>query len=789
MAVIEWTSRVATPTPRKVADGPRTPPPRGLLPHVARLAIAAPRRTIAVAGLLMLAAGIVGVPVAKSLSAGGFQDPTSESARATQILTDKFGQGDVQLMFVVSAPGGVRDAGARAVGTEIADQLARSTHVTGVTSAWTAAPAAVSALVSKDGSSGLIVAGIGGGESESQAYADELSNRFAKDRDGVTVRAGGLAMVNAQITAQAQHDMLVMESITIPLSFVVLVWVFGGLLAAALPVAIGGMSILGALAVLRVITFTTDVSIFALNLSTALGLALAIDYTLLIISRYRDEIASGAPPDDALIHTMATAGRTVLFSATTVALSMAAMILFPMHFLKSFGYAGIATVAFTAIAAVVITPAAIVLLGDRLDAFDVRRLVRRTFDRPEPVRKPVEREFWYRSTQFVMRRAIPIGLAVITLLVLLGMPFLGVRWGFPDDRVLPGSASAHQVGDELRSDFANDSATAVSVVIPDAVGVSRDAMAAYAARLSEVSDVSAVSAPVGTFVAGAPVGPPTAPTGMADGSALLTVSSTAPLFSDGSEVQLRALHAVAAPDGRTVELTGTAQTNRDSVDAITSRLPLVLGVIAVITFGLLFLLTGSVVMPLKALALNVLSLTAAFGAMVWIFQDHHLGGLGTTSTGTLVANMPVLLFCIAFGLAMDYEVFVVSRIREFWLASDRTRADSRKAVALGIARTGRVVTAAALVMSISFAALIASHVSFMRMFGVGLTLAVLVDATLVRMVLLPAFMRVMGEWNWWAPKPLVRIHERFGISEQGHTVRPPRTPIGDRPISASARSR
>ena len=220
--------------------------------------------------------------------------------------------------------------------------------------------------------------------------------------------------------------------------------------------------------------------------------------------------------------------------------------------------------------------------------------------------------------------------------------------------------------------------------------------------------------------------------------------STAPLFSDSSEAQLRRLHEVARPDGRTVELAGLAQTNRDSVNAITSRLPLVLGLIAVITFVLLFLLTGSVVLPLKALVLNVLSLTAAFGAMVWIFQDHHLGGLGTTSTGTLVANMPVLLFCIAFGLSMDYEVFVVSRIREFWLASGTRglRADNDESVALGVARTGRVVTAAALVMSISFAALIAAHVSFMRMFGVGLTLAVIVDATVVRMVLVPAFMHV-----------------------------------------------
>jgi uncharacterized membrane protein YdfJ with MMPL/SSD domain len=538
---------------------------------------------------------------------------------------------------------------------------------------------------------------------------------------------------------------------------------------------IGGMSILGALAVLRVITFSTDVSIFALNLSTALGLALAIDYTLLIISRYRDEIAGGATRDDALVRTMGTAGRTVLFSATTVALSMAAMILFPMHFLKSFGYAGIATVAFTAIAAVVVTPAAIVLLGDHLDAFDVRRLARRLLGRPEPVSRPVEQEFWYRATKFTMRRAWSVGLAVVALLLFVGLPFLGVRWGFPDDRVLPQSASARQVGDELRSDFANDAATAVNVVLPDADGVTEVELARYSADLSRVPDVSAVSAPVGTFVAGNLVGPPSAPAGLAQGSAFLTVSSSAPLFSDTSEEQLRRLHEIPSPSGATVELGGTAQTNQDSVNAITSRLPLVLGLIAVITFGLLFLLTGSVVLPLKALVLNVLSLTAAFGAMVWIFQDHHLDGFGTTSTGTLVANVPVLLFCIAFGLAMDYEVFVVARIREFWLAAGvapvttsggaRTRRDHAESVALGISRTGRVVTAAALVMSISFAALITSHVSFMRMFGVGLTVAVIVDATLVRMVLLPAFMRVLGTWCWWAPKSLVRLHDRIGISE------------------------
>jgi putative drug exporter of the RND superfamily len=746
-----------------------------VLQRIAGMAIAAPRLILAVAALVMVAAAVFGLPVAKSLSAGGFQDPNAESSKALQLLTDKFDQGDMQLLLVVSAPDGFGGERARAVGTEIVDHLQQSPHVASVTSAWTAPPPVAADLVSKDGKSGLIVAGINGGDKYAQNYASALSNDVAHDRDGVTVRSGGIAMVNAQITDTSQRDLLLMEALAIPLSFLVLVWVFGGLLAAALPIVVGAMAILGSLAVLHLITFFTNVSIFALNLSTALGLALAVDYTLLIISRYRDELADGASQDDALVRTMVTAGRTVLFSATTVALSMAVMILFPMYFLKSFAYSGIATVALTAIAAVVVTPAAIVLLGERLDSFDVRRLARRLTGRPEPVRRLVEDQFWYRSAKFVMRRAIPIGLAGTALLLVAGVPFFGVRWGFPDDRVLPTSASAHRVGDELRSDFANNSATAVTVIVLDSVGVGGPEIERYAADLSRVPDVSAVSAPTGTFVAGARVGPPSAPTGQAQGSAFLTVDSTAPLFSDRSEAQLDRLHAVADPGGGQVEFGGIAQINRDSVRAITSRLPLVLGLIAAIMFGLLFVLTGSVVLPLKALVLDVLSLTAAFGAMVWIFQDGHLGAFGTTSTGTLVANVPVLLFCIAFGLSMDYEVFLVSRIREFWLDSGRTREDNDESVALGLARTGRVITAAALVMSISFAALTAAHVSFMRMFGLGLTLAVLIDATLVRMVLVPAFIRVLGTSTWWAPKPLVWLHQRLGISD-GHSLTPSEQP-------------
>ena len=443
------------------------------LHRIARLAIAAPRRIVVVAALVAVAAGIFGVPVAKSLCACGFEDPSSESAQATQLLTDKLGMGDVQMVIVVSAPDGADGGAARAVGTELVDDLMRSQHVKSVTSAWTAPDPERAELISNDGRSGLIVAGIAGDESKTQQYAKELSDRFVHDRDGVTVRAGGDAMVNVEITEQSQRDLLLMESLAIPISFFVLVWVFGGVLAAVVPLAVGGMAILGALAVLRGVTHFADVSIFALNLSAAMGLALAIDYTLLIISRYRDELEGGAGPDDALVATMATAGRTVVFSATIVALSMAVMVVFPMAFLKSFAYAGVATVAFAALAALLVTPAALILLGDRLHALDIRRLGRWILNRPEPVVRPVEQHALYRWTKTVMRHAVPAGLTVVALLLLLGTPFLGVKWGFPDDRVLPKTASAHQVGDEMRTEFPDDSATAVTVVVPDASGLTR----------------------------------------------------------------------------------------------------------------------------------------------------------------------------------------------------------------------------------------------------------------------------------------------------------------------------
>jgi RND superfamily putative drug exporter len=729
--------------------------------RVARLAIAAPRRVVACAAALLVCAAIFGVGVTSRLSAGGFEDPHAESSQAAELLTAKFRRGDLQMLFTVTAAKGVDSAEAITVGKNLVATLSASPFVSDVTSTWTAPPAAAPALTSVDRRTGLVVVGIRGGGSDGQQHAKDLAEHLVGDRDGVAVRAGGAAMAYVEINQMSRRDLMIVEAIAIPLSFLVLVWVFGGLAAAALPVAVGVLAIAGTTAVLRAMTYVTNVSTFALNLSVALGLALAVDYTLLIVSRFRDEVRGRAELQAALMTTMTTAGRTVAFSACTVALSMLSLLVFPMYFLRSFAYAGAAVAAFAALAAIVVTPAALVLLGKRLDALDMHRALRRLTGRSDPAPAPLQTSFWYRSTKRVVRRPALTASAVIALLLVLGSPFLGVRLGFPDDRVLPTSASTRQVGDELRTGFGVDPAGDVTIVVPDATELTLDDFAKYAAQVSRTTpDVYAVSSPAGTFVNGAAVGPPSAPTGIKDGSAYLTVRSTAILFSTSDE-QLDLLGDVPGPGGRPVLFTGIAPINRDTATSISSRLPQALAIVAVITFTLLFLLTGSAVLPIKALVLNTLSLTAAFGALVWIFQEGHLGGLGTTVTGTLVVTIPILLFCVAFGLSMDYEVFLISRIREYWLASPRRPEDNSESVALGLARTGRVVTAAALVMAVSFVALIAADVSVIRMLGVGITLAVVMDATLVRMLAVPAFMQLLGSNNWWAPEPLARLHRRL----------------------------
>ena len=743
-----------------------------MLSSLARGVIAAPKRVLSGALLLLIICGVLGSSVSGHLAAGGFQDPDSESAKAIEVMSDTFERGGLQVVIRLHEPGtpNIADSDtARTAADAVVRELESLKFVERpIISAWNN-PEAAAALISEDRTSGLITFTVAGGDKDAAGNGKKIEDRFSAPSftsqfPGIDVLVGGQAMVYSQVNEQTSRDLFVAEAVAIPISFLLLIWVFGGLTAAVLPLAIGIFAIIGTTAVLRGFTLFADVSVFALNLTTAMGLALAIDYTLLIINRYREEVQAGRNRDDALVVTVATAGRTVLFSAVTVAFSLAAMAIFPMYFLRSFAYAGLAVVALAAAAALVVAPALIAVLGPRIDSLDVRRPIRRLLGRDEPHVPEPEESMWYRSTQFVLRHAVPVGLAVVALLLVLGAPFLGIKFGYPDDRVLPESASARVLGDELREDYSQNASASVNIVIPEARDLDEPTMSRYGQDLSQVADVTAVTTPVGTFVDGQRVG--NGGNDMtADNAAYLTVSSTVDPFSERGQDQLDALREVPAP-AETL-FSGLAQQNIDNVNSIIDHLPEVFVVIVVTTFILLFLLTGSVLLPVKALVLNVFSLTATFGAMVWIFQDGNLGGLGSATTGTLIANMPVLMFCIAFGLSMDYEVFLLSRIREEWLKSGRTRADNDHAVAYGLARTGRVVTAAALLMAIVFAGIAFSQVSFMRMFGVGLALAVLMDATLIRMFLVPAFMKIAGRANWWAPAPLRKFHDRFGLSEEG----------------------
>ncbi len=747
-----------------------------MLTALANRGIAAPRRVLGIAGILLVIGVVFGAPVASKLGAGGYNDPHSPSAAARELLSSRFHTGNSNLVLEFQSPNGVDNAAARALGVRDVRALAAREGLDHVTSYWTASKHVSAALVSPDHRAALIVAHVAGSDSVAPDRAASATDPLVGVHDGITVKAGGIAVAYHQVNKTVKSDLTKSEMVAIPLTVVALTWVFGSFVASILPVAVGLASIVGTMAVLRLLALFTNVSVYALNMTTAMGLALAIDYSLFIVSRYREEVGRGLSPDDAVRRAMQTAGRTVLFSALTVALSLAAMLVFPLYFLRSFAYAGIAVVALAALAALAVLPAVLTLLGGRVNALDLRAWLRRVLGRPEPMAKAVEQTFWYRFAHVVMRRAVPFAVLVTALLVFVGLPFAHVKFGYPDQRVLPPSASAYQVGHDALTEFRAGTGATINVAVPTVQGPARE-IGGYAARLSKISGVQAVESAAGEYAGGAKVGP--AKPSMRSGAATyLTLAASGDPQSQALKDMLSAVKSVPAP--WPVDIGGQTAEDRDSLAALGRAMPYAIAIIALATFLLLFLFTGSVVMPLKALLLNTLSLSATFGAMVWIFQEGHLGSLypDLTVTGFLTPTMPPLMFCVAFGLSMDYEVFLLSRIREEWLASGRTAADNTRAVALGLGRTGRIVTAAAVLMAIVFAAISRGQVAFMMLFGTGLTLAVLMDATIVRGTLVPAFMRLAGRWNWWAPKPLARLHARFGLSDEAAPlVSAPQQPV------------
>ncbi|MDX3179323.1 MMPL family transporter, partial [Streptomyces scabiei] len=707
-----------------------------------RFVTARPRLSLLVALVLTALAVVAGSDVADRLGSGGWEDPAAQSTYATKALEREFPDSQPNFLLLVDAGrASVDDPAVAAEGKRLTERLAAEKGVRGVASYWqTGAPT----LRAEDGGEALIAARLTGDETAANKTLDRIAPELRGTHGPVEVRIGGILAVRHEMQTTIQEDLLRAELIALPVTLVLLVMVFGSAVAALLPLGVGIVAILGTNAILRGLTEITDVSVFALNLTTAMGLGLAIDYALFIVRRFREELAGGADSPTAIATTLRTAGRTVLFSALTVAVSLAAMMVFPQYFLKSFAYAGIAVVLLAAGAALILLPAALILLGDRVNAFDLRKLFRRrkaadTAADATPAKE--EGAAWGRTAALVMRRAPYFAIATTAGLLLLGLPFLGVKFGTADDRQLPSTAESHVVQQHLREGFPGSPGGGLAVLAEGEA--TKTEYAGYKQRLADLPDVLRVEGPL-----------------VHGDWAYFTVQPEGDAVDEGAQRLVDDIRSMDTPFDTSV--TGTAAVLVDTKAAIGEGTPWALAFIATVTLILVFLLTGSVLIPLQAVLLNALSLTAMFGALVWVFQDGHLSGLlAFTSPGSIETTLPVLMFCVAFGLSMDYGVFLLSRIKEEYDHSG----DHVGSVRYGLQRTGGLITAAAVILAVVMIAIGTSRVTNTKMLGLGIALAVLMDAMVIRSLLVPAVMRLTGRATWWAPAPLKKFHARFGLTE------------------------
>ncbi|WP_320784512.1 MMPL family transporter [Streptomyces sp. CRN 30] len=739
--------------------------------RIAELAIRRARLVLvtAVVGLALM--GAVGAGAFGKLLGGGYDDPASASSRAQEVVEERFG-GETNLLLLVTVPeGGVDDPAVQRDGRALVADLKKEQDLENVLSYWDTGSAP---LRSEDGREALILAHVEGDETEQSEHAKSVIDAYTGAYgDGLTVRAGGGAAVNTEMGTQSGEDLLLAEAIAVPLTLVLLLVVFGSVVAALLPLAIGLIAIMGTFAELYVLGSVTDVSIFAVNLTTALGLGLGIDYALLMVSRFREQLGAGASVEDAVRRTVHTAGRTVAFSAATVAAALTALLVFPQYFLRSFGYAGIGVVVIAAVSTLFVMPALLTVLGHRVNSGRLPWTARKRSGARAPL--------WGRLARAVMRRPALTTLPVLAVLLLAAGPLLGISFGTPDERVLSEGAESRQVATVLREKFDGNDDAALRVVFDEPV--EEAALRSYAVELSGLPDVVRVETGAGTYADGrtAATGPGNTALGRPDAQQINVVSGLTPK-SDAAQDLVGQVRALDAPAGTQPLVGGSDAELVDSKDAISNRLPLAVGLVLLTTFVLLFLFTGSIVQPLRALALNMISLGATLGVMTWIFQDGHLSSLLGFTAQPMEVSMTVLMFCIAFGLSMDYEVFVTSRIKEL----HDEGADNVTAVADGLGHTGRIVSAAACLLAVSFFAFGTAELSFMQMFGLGSGLAILIDAVAVRGVLVPAAMRLLGTAAWYAPRFLRTFHQRYGLSEAG--PRPPETAEPSLTTAGSSRS-
>jgi len=702
---------------------------------------------------LVAAAAVFGLGVFGHLGNGGFDDPGSQSAKELALEQATFEGHDADVVAIYSSPTlTVTDPAFQAAVTRTLQALPAHDVARVVTYYDTKAPS----LVSTDGHATRAVITLAG-KSQDAKSDDWDAVKDKLDADGLTTNVGGIWSVYGDVNTQVSKDIARAESLSMPIVFILSLIIFGSFAAALMPTLVGGIAVFGAFAVVRGITSITDVSVFSINVITLLGMGLAIDYALFVVSRFREELAaqpdtSRPSVDTALARTLATAGRTVLFSGLIVAASLASLLIFPQNFLRSMGYGGVAAVLVAMAAALTVLPALLAILGRRIEfgRMPWRRgaaaaASAQPADRVDGSAHEVVHGAWARLAHSVMRRPVVYLVAITIGLLALASPFAGARWGSVDEHVLPASMPSRVAADLQAERFGGETSTANITV----TGADQGELAAYVKALGGVDGVRGIQPLDAKSIDGQPI-------------SLLQVTWAGNGQSEASQQVVKDLRAVDPGDGATALVGGTTAQTVDLIDSIRSHLPWMALVVVAVMLVLLFVAFGSIVLPLKAIVMNAFSISASFGVVTWIFQEGHLSRLlGFTTPGYLDVTQPILMLAILFGLSMDYEVFLLSRVREEW---DRTGVNTT-AVAAGLQRTGRIITSAALLLAVVIGGFATSGIVFLKMIGIGMLVAVLLDATVVRALLVPATMRLLGRANWYAPGPLRRWWERHGHRE------------------------
>jgi RND superfamily putative drug exporter len=749
------------------------------------------RRLVLVLAIVVGIAGATAAGRAASvLSAGGWLDPGSESAAVSDRLADEFGAGRGSLVALFRGPAtaDARSAEFQATATAALADLADDPDVAGTVGyAETGDPR----FISTDGHSAYVVIDLEVSNEDSVALIDRFEAQLREPGDGIELLLGGYAPLTRDSAEQSEQDLVKAETVSLPIAALVLVLVFASLLAAGIPLLVAGLAIPTTLAMVWLVGQQVELSIYVQNVSTMLGLALAIDYSLFMVSRFREELARGRTVGDAVEIAVATSGKAVTFSGIAVATGLGGLLAFSAPALRSFGIGGMLTVAASLFFALTFLPALLGMLGTRVNALSVaglidavRKLLRLP---PRDIAARAAQSRWERIANAVMARPVLVLVPTLALLVAAGTPFLRLEQGIPDAFTLPAGLESREAAVALQSDFEPGTTTPIVVLVdvpgdPTAAPNVR-ALADYADRLAAIEGVGRVESPFG--------GIPNPATGQP-----LTTDELVALYAQpeaawppqlaalwdryvhASTVRLDAIsptlssspagtavvplvRALDPGDGLTAMVGGFAATGHDFLAAQSDRIPVAVAIVLIAMGAILFLLFGSVILPAKAIVMTLLSISASFGALVWIFQEGNLSGvLDFTSPGFTIAGNPIIMFCVLFGLSMDYEVLLLSRVQEAW----RRTGDNRASVAEGLAKTAGVITGAAAIMVSVFAAFALAETITIKSIGVGMAIAVLVDATIVRVLLVPATMRLLGRWNWWAPGFMARFADKVGFS-------------------------